>query len=475
MIQYEAPKRARTPSGFTLIELLVVIAIIAILAAILFPVFAHAREKAYQTACTNNQRQLAIGLLTYSQDNDETFCLPKDWAAAVGMSGDPKVFDCPSTSHKGRPSDPDYGMNAFLFDRDAQANEIMGTPVGAIADPSVVELTADRISVLTPVSSGDSLQDEFLNPFPQSTTITGYKANAHLRHSEGVIVSYADGHVKLLKGMELARGYSGYSIPPGKGRMYCDFSNVKDATDAYNRVHAMFARVGMGYYGSTLGAYNPGTQTWDIAGPGKMLTSGFYSESVDPEVWMPWGTDYSILSIDCETSPGSIFSFGTDSVANGGGFVPPAETTPPSYEAQSNNKAFTIDTTHGFFQGGAMKAYSTGANAPANTWVDLPSGDKGKRIPISTSATKFQIGATCMYGTDLVYWPGTSDLWNYAATQLAADVVLKSMASVQVTMPSGSVNYDGPFYTAEYWCSYSRGIFVEAGTVKIHKLLMALY
>jgi prepilin-type N-terminal cleavage/methylation domain len=60
-------------SGFTLIELLVVIAIIAILAAILFPVFAHAREKARQTQCTNNMKQNALAVLQYIHDYDERF------------------------------------------------------------------------------------------------------------------------------------------------------------------------------------------------------------------------------------------------------------------------------------------------------------------------------------------------------------------------------------------------------------------
>src|SRR5436190_2980603 len=58
--------------GFTLIELLVVIAIIAILAAILFPVFAQAREKARQATCTSNVKQLVTALNMYAQDNDET-------------------------------------------------------------------------------------------------------------------------------------------------------------------------------------------------------------------------------------------------------------------------------------------------------------------------------------------------------------------------------------------------------------------
>src|ERR1700712_669821 len=63
--------RIRLNRGFTLIELLVVIAIIAILAAILFPVFAQTREKARQTSCLSNTKQLALALLQYSQDYDE--------------------------------------------------------------------------------------------------------------------------------------------------------------------------------------------------------------------------------------------------------------------------------------------------------------------------------------------------------------------------------------------------------------------
>ncbi|HOS42272.1 MAG TPA: prepilin-type N-terminal cleavage/methylation domain-containing protein, partial [Armatimonadota bacterium] len=72
-----------TPRGFTLIELLVVIAIIAILAAILFPVFAKAREKARQTSCMNNIRQIMIAVSMYIQDHDERVFPASDLAWAT--------------------------------------------------------------------------------------------------------------------------------------------------------------------------------------------------------------------------------------------------------------------------------------------------------------------------------------------------------------------------------------------------------
>jgi prepilin-type N-terminal cleavage/methylation domain-containing protein len=92
----------RNRKGFTLIELLVVIAIIALLAAILFPVFAGAREKARQTACLNNNKQLGLAFVMYLGDYDETYPLgfgyaggwlwdryhatPHDWRASVPLN-----------------------------------------------------------------------------------------------------------------------------------------------------------------------------------------------------------------------------------------------------------------------------------------------------------------------------------------------------------------------------------------------------
>ncbi|MFO8081400.1 MAG: prepilin-type N-terminal cleavage/methylation domain-containing protein [Armatimonadota bacterium] len=95
--------------GFTLIELLVVIAIIAILAAILFPVFARARDKAEQTSCLSNLKQIALAELMYQNDNDERTAAVTNWPVNVTTNSyytwitmlkpyikNTDIFSCPS-------------------------------------------------------------------------------------------------------------------------------------------------------------------------------------------------------------------------------------------------------------------------------------------------------------------------------------------------------------------------------------------
>ena len=116
------PMPRSSGQGFTLIELLVVIAIIAVLAAILFPVFAQAREKARQTACASNTRQLSLGVLMYIQDYDET--LPPIALLSSGGSSilwpaltapyikNDQVNRCPGDA---RSKVNSYGLNEITF------------------------------------------------------------------------------------------------------------------------------------------------------------------------------------------------------------------------------------------------------------------------------------------------------------------------------------------------------------------------
>lgn len=197
--------------AFTLIELLVVIAIIALLAAMLFPTFMTAREKARQATCLSNLRQLGMGIAMYIQDNDEA--VPNVTGADVGsgMTGgwvyfeksSPKLFDVsrggvyPYARNSGIyvcPSDPagqdaglSYAINDCLHDVPEPFQGMsFGRAMASIPQPSAIMLLGEE--------SGD-----WQNRKSGSTNDGGLALDVDrlsMRHSEGSCVLFLDGHTK---------------------------------------------------------------------------------------------------------------------------------------------------------------------------------------------------------------------------------------------------------------------------------------
>jgi prepilin-type N-terminal cleavage/methylation domain-containing protein/prepilin-type processing-associated H-X9-DG protein len=219
--QYQRGRR----SGFTLIELLVVIAIIAILAAILFPVFAQAREKARASSCLSNQKQISLAFSMYAQDYDETYPYPwfeqtdQWWEDAVNgyikATNRGGILTCPSAPSAGFA----YSMNEALSGRSmAYTNQPADTIL--TADAVQAPRLRDKVNLLNRANPWFVYtvvgQESLWVPAPNFKTGKG-DPNATLvpdlpdedtdkaiglarfRHNEGVNASFADGHTKYVR------------------------------------------------------------------------------------------------------------------------------------------------------------------------------------------------------------------------------------------------------------------------------------
>jgi prepilin-type N-terminal cleavage/methylation domain-containing protein/prepilin-type processing-associated H-X9-DG protein len=185
--------------GFTLIELLVVIAIIAILAAILFPVFAQAREKARQTSCISNTRQMGAATMLYIQDYDERFppqfgpSPEQDWPVMLDpYVKNAQIYECPSGQAAWNHMNIGgvwltYGYNCWYLGCRNQAS--VQDTVGTI-------LIAD--------STGDNRigPDEAVREARRPGV--GCTNQIVARHSDMLNAAFVDGHAKALSWQTLA-------------------------------------------------------------------------------------------------------------------------------------------------------------------------------------------------------------------------------------------------------------------------------
>jgi len=202
--------------GFTLIELLVVIAIIAILAAILFPVFARAREKARQTSCLSNLKQLSLSMLMYVQDYDERFPVAWRYVAGYVPPGynatnyvtwadlimpyvrNDQIFQCATIQFE--QWQMAYGTFPFAYyynmawNTYGGADYLPGNSLGGIGHPATTIMLADGFGTMDAYWDASLIADLY-----SGIATYGVDPGVVRRHNEGANYAFCDGHAKWQK------------------------------------------------------------------------------------------------------------------------------------------------------------------------------------------------------------------------------------------------------------------------------------
>ena len=213
--------------GFTLIELLVVIAIIALLAAILFPVFARARENARKSSCMNNLKQIGIGMAQYSQDFDEQ-TTPLRWRWTGAYSEMPfqsllypyikstQIYKCPSNTSTGNMDDTPRAANPVVpaMPKSYLANAGDEGGGGTNATRPMSDATNSRSMADMPFPSSTILIVEHTNNQNADCYSTGTVAGmkGHLGTSNFL---FGDAHVKSLRPSATSTGRCMWTLSNG--------------------------------------------------------------------------------------------------------------------------------------------------------------------------------------------------------------------------------------------------------------------
>ena len=233
------PRQNNGKKAFTLIELLVVIAIIAILAAILFPVFARARENARRSSCQSNLKQISLGVIQYTQDYDERYpnALTGNTTGIIGWADaiqpylkSYQIYQCPSETDVApvQTTDPnlggytDYWYNARLSFNASNSQHNSGINQSAVTSPTLTIMLGGGSADSSSGGSTARYRANGCNPSgsatlanPTTTNCTGielatvnglggttHTPRPHVMHLGGNVYAFADGHVKWYKGSE---------------------------------------------------------------------------------------------------------------------------------------------------------------------------------------------------------------------------------------------------------------------------------